>query len=46
MTEINGDLDLSSIPENQFDPEMELRAAVVRDGIVLGSTVTYRCTRC
>ncbi len=39
MTIINGELDLSGIPENQFDPAMELRAVVVRDGEVLGSTV-------
>src|SRR5262245_13326551 len=39
MMEIHGDLDLTGIPEDQFDPEMELRAAVVREGAVLGSTV-------
>jgi hypothetical protein len=39
MTEILGELDLSGIPEDQFDPQLELRAAVIREGVVLGSTV-------
>jgi hypothetical protein len=37
VANINGVLDLSQIPEGQFDPEFELRVAVVRDGAVLGS---------
>lgn len=39
MTEINGELDLSGIAQNDFDSAMELRAVVVREGVVLGSTV-------
>lgn len=39
MSEITGAIDLSKIPEEEFDPDLDLRAAVVRDGAVLGSTV-------
>ncbi|KQV87892.1 hypothetical protein ASD15_27995 [Massilia sp. Root351] len=39
MSEITGAIDLSKIPEDEFDPELDLRVAVVRDGAVLGSTV-------
>jgi hypothetical protein len=39
MTQITGTIDLTQIPQQQFDPQFELRVAVVRDGAVLGSTV-------
>lgn len=39
MSEITGAIDLSKIPEEEFDPDLDLRAAVVREGAVLGSTV-------
>ena len=39
MSEITGAIDLSKIPEDEFDPELDLRVAVVREGAVLGSTV-------
>ena len=37
MTKISGELDLSHIPDEQLDPAMELRVAVVREGAVLAS---------
>src|SRR5262249_28650148 len=37
MANITGVLDLSQIPQDQFDPQFELRVAVVRDATVLGS---------
>jgi hypothetical protein len=39
MSTITGALDLSDIPADLFDPELELRAAVVFDGAVLGSAL-------
>jgi hypothetical protein len=43
MASITGVLDLSQIPQDQFDPQFEFRAVVVRDGAVLGSsTLTPR----
>src|SRR5689334_19204091 len=45
MSEITGAIDLSKIPEDEFDPELELRVAVVRDGAVLGSTVVQAGNR-
>ena len=43
MASITGVLDLSQIPQDQFDPQFEFRAAVVRNGAVLGSaTLTPR----
>src|SRR6516165_8156591 len=43
MASITGILDLSQIPQDQFDPQFEFRAAVVRNGAVLGSaTLTPR----
>ncbi len=36
---ISGELDFSQIPEGTFNESLELRAAVVREGKVLGSTV-------
>ena len=43
MASITGVLDLSQIPPDQFDPQFEFRAAVVRNGAVLGSsTLTPR----
>lgn len=38
MTKISGELDLRQIPQEQLDPNQELRVAVVREGVVLGST--------
>lgn len=38
-TQITGEIDLSNIPQKQFDPDFELRAAVVYDGSIIGSTV-------
>jgi hypothetical protein len=38
MSIITGTLDLSEIPDQSFDPTLRLRAAVVYDGMVLGST--------
>lgn len=37
MVSITGILDLSQIPQDQFDPKFELRVAVVRNTTVLGS---------
>src|SRR5215472_1344641 len=37
MASITGILDLSQIPQDQFDPKFELRVAVVRNATVLGS---------
>ena len=37
MASITGVLDLSQIPQDQFDTQFEFRAAVVRNGAVLGS---------
>jgi hypothetical protein len=45
MSEITGAIDLSKIPEDEFDPELELRVAVVRDGAVLGSNVVQAGNR-
>jgi hypothetical protein len=39
MSTITGAVDLSGITGDLFDPDLELRAAVVFDGAVLGSTV-------
>ncbi len=38
MSTITGALDLAEIPEDLFDPSVNLRVAVVYDGSVLGST--------
>jgi hypothetical protein len=37
VANISGSVDLSQISDQQFDPQLELRVAVVRDGTVLGS---------
>jgi len=37
MVSVTGILDLSQIPQDQFDPKFELRVAVVRNTTVLGS---------
>eukprot|EP01034_Spumella_vulgaris_P035860 gene35860-44220_t len=39
MSEITGAIDLSTVPEDEFDPDLDLRVAVVREGAVLGSTM-------
>lgn len=39
MAIITGAVSLRDVPQDQFDPELELRVAVVREGAVLGSTV-------
>jgi hypothetical protein len=39
MARISGELDLSQIPDEQYQSDLDLRVAVVREGSVLGSTV-------
>jgi hypothetical protein len=39
MTKVSGELDLSKIPKENFNADLALRIAAVREGQVLGSTV-------
>jgi hypothetical protein len=45
MSTITGALDLSAIPDELFDPQLDLRAAVVYDGAVLASSVLTAANR-
>lgn len=39
MAKIVGELDLGQVPDEQYNPDMDLRVAVVRDDKILGSSV-------
>src|SRR5262245_5610711 len=39
MAKINGEIDLSQVSKENFNPDLGIKAAVVREGAVLGSTI-------